>query len=235
MASVDPGLPRALPQWASLTLIVTVPVLVLAVAVFLGASAHNPTFGADVSIPLTAWLDGRYGLRMRLRLLIAPLVAAGLIAAAVIASPAAEAAAAKACPASGLVIWAGEEPGGGTAGSVYYRIEFTNLSGHTCTVSGYPKVHAVDLKGRRIGSPATHAAGKKAKVVKLAPGASATATLQIVDALNYSPDECRPTTAAGLRVSVPGGAGSKIAPLAFETCALASAQTLAVAPVTKAN
>jgi hypothetical protein len=171
---------------------------------------------------------------MRLRLLIAPLVAAALLAAAVIATPAADAAATKACPASGLVIWAGEEPGGGTAGSFYYRIQFTNLTSHTCTVTGYPKVNAVDLKGRRIGAPATHAPGKK-KVVRLAPGEAATATLQIVDALNYSPDQCKPTLAAGLRISVPGGSGSKLAPLAFETCALASAQTLAVAPVTKTS
>lgn len=171
---------------------------------------------------------------MKARLLIAPLVAAALLAAAVIATPAAESAATKACPASGLVIWAGEEPGGGTAGSVYYRVQFTNLSGHTCTVQGYPKVNAVDLKGRRIGAPATQAPGKK-KAVKLAPGEAASATLQIVDALNYSPDECKPTLAAGLRISVPGGSGSKIAPLAFETCALASAQTLAVAPVKKFN
>ncbi|MBS1883406.1 MAG: DUF4232 domain-containing protein [Actinobacteria bacterium] len=170
---------------------------------------------------------------MKARLLIAPLVAAALLAAAVIATPAAEAAATKPCPASGLVIWAGEEPGGGTAGSVYYRLQFTNLSGHACTLTGYPKVNAVDLKGRRLGAAATHATGKKARPVKLAPGASATATLQIVDALNFSPGECKPTLAAGLRVSVPGGSGSKLAPLAFETCALARAQTLAVAPVTR--
>jgi hypothetical protein len=170
---------------------------------------------------------------MRGRLLLAPLVAAALLAAAVIATPAAESAATKACSASGLVIWAGEEPGGGTAGSVYYRVQFTNLSHHTCTVKGYPKVNAVDLKGRRIGAPARQAGGKKLPAVKLAPGASASATLQIADALNFSPAECKPTLAAGLRISVPGGSGSKLAPLAFETCALASAKTLSIAQVTK--
>jgi Protein of unknown function (DUF4232) len=163
---------------------------------------------------------------------IAPLVAAALLAAAVIASPAADAAAVKACPASGLVIWAGEEPGGGTAGSVYYRVEFTNLSGRTCTVSGHPKVNAVDLKGRRIGAAAAQAPGKKGRPVTLEPGDSAVATLQIVDALNFPTGKCRPTTAAGLRISVPGGSGAKIAPLAFETCALAASKTLSVGVVT---
>jgi hypothetical protein len=36
-------------------------------------------------------------------------------------------------------------------------------------------------------------------------------------------------------VSVPGGAGTKIAPLAFETCVRASTKTLSVAPVTAAQ
>jgi uncharacterized protein DUF4232 len=171
---------------------------------------------------------------MKARLFIAPLVAAALLAAAVIATPAAGAATpttAKPCPASGLVIWAGEEPGGGTAGSVYYRIEFTNLTTLTCTVRGFPKVNAVDLKGHRIGAFATHEAGKKSKTVALAPGQSAAATLRIADALNFPANKCKATMAAGLRIGVPGGSGNKIAPLAFETCVRSASKTLAVAPV----
>src|SRR6202000_621437 len=124
---------------------------------------------------------------MRARLLLASLVIVALIAAAAISSsaPAAPPApATKACPASGLVIWAGEEPGGATAGSVYYRLEFTNLSTATCTVNGYAKVNAVDLKGHRIGAFATHEKSGAAKPVTLAPGQSATAQLRSVDALN---------------------------------------------------
>lgn len=171
---------------------------------------------------------------MKTRLLLSPLVAAALLAAAVIATPAEAAPAATAshpCKASGLVIWAGEEPGGATAGSVYYRIEFTNLSTATCTVRGYPNVNAVDLKGRRIGAFAPHEAGKKPKTVSLAPGQTAAVTLRIVDALNFPADKCKATTAAGLRVSVPGGSGAKIAPLVFETCVRSKTKTLSVAPV----
>jgi Protein of unknown function (DUF4232) len=171
---------------------------------------------------------------MKARLLLAPLVAVALLASAVLSAPAPAApaaAATKACPASGLVIWAGPEPGGGTAGSFYYKIEFTNLSTATCTVSGYPKVNAVDLKGARIGAFATREPGKTAKPVTLAPGQSASATLRIVDALNFPADKCKATTAAGLRVGVPGGSGNKIAPLAFETCVRSTSRTLSVAPV----
>jgi hypothetical protein len=168
---------------------------------------------------------------MKTRLLLAPLTVAALLAAAVIASPA-PAAATKPCSASKLVVWAGEEPGGGAAGSVYYRIGFTNLGSTTCTLFGFPTVSAVGLNGKKIGGPAVHAASKKVKAVKLAQGQTATAQLQIVDALNYSPSECKRTWAAGLKIGVPGGSGAKVAPLAFETCRLTSAQILSVGAVT---
>jgi hypothetical protein len=173
---------------------------------------------------------------MKARLLLAPCLAAALLLAAV-AFPSAPAAAPaptanKACAASGLVVWAGPEPGGGAAGSVYYRIEFTNLSTATCTLSGFPKVSAVDLKGKRVGAFAAAEPGKKAAKVTLAPGQVAAAQLRIVDALNFPADKCKATTAAGLRVGIPGGSGNKVAPLAFETCARATTKTLSVGPVT---
>jgi len=172
---------------------------------------------------------------MKARTLIAPLVAAALFATAVIAAPAATAASAKPCSSSGLVIWAGEEFGGGSAGHVAYRIEFTNLSGHTCTVSGYPKVSAVNLKGKRIGAAATHGSGSKVGAITLKNGEAAVATLQIAEALNFPKKQCHPTLAAGLRIGVPGGSGAKVAPLAFETCAAAKSKTLSVGAVTAAT
>jgi hypothetical protein len=171
---------------------------------------------------------------MKARLLIAPCLAAALLLTALLSASSSAAptpTATGACSASGLVVWAGEEPGGGAAGSVYYRIELTNLSSATCTVVGYPKVNAVDLRGARIGAFAGHESGKAPKPVTLAPGQSATAQLRIVDALNFPADKCKATTAAGLRVAIPGGSGNKIAPLAFETCVRATTRTLTVAPV----
>lgn len=172
---------------------------------------------------------------MKARFLLAPWLAAALPLAAILilVSPSTAAptpTATEACPASNLVVWAGPEPGGGAAGSAYYRIEFTNLSTTTCTLRGYPKVNAVDLKGARIGAFAAREKGR-AKPVTLAPGQAASARLRIVDALNYPADRCKATTAAGLRVAVPGGRGNKIAPLAFETCVRAMTHTLSVAPV----
>ena len=100
------------------------------------------------------------------------------------------------------------------------------------------KIFVGDQFGRprrcRIGAAATHEPGKKAHTGKLAPGATATATLRIVDALNFPKNQCKPTLAAGLRISVPGGSGNKIAPLAFEACALTKSKTLAVSVITAA-
>jgi hypothetical protein len=173
---------------------------------------------------------------MKARLLLAPSAVAALVLMAAIFFPSTPAAApapaaTKACSANGLVVWAGPEPGGGAAGSAYYRIELTNLSTSTCSLNGYPKVNAVDLKGARIGAFASRETGQKATKVSLAPGQSASATLRIVDALNFPAEKCKVTTAAGLRIGMPGGSGNKIAPLAFETCVRLATKTLSVAPV----
>jgi Protein of unknown function (DUF4232) len=169
---------------------------------------------------------------MKTRLLSASLVAVALLAAAVIAAPAASAAGAKPCSSSGLVIWAGPEEGGGTAGGFTYQVEFTNLSRTSCTLVGYPSVSAVNLKGKRVGGAAGQGPGTKLGPITLGQGETAVASLQIADALNFPKNKCKPTLAAGLRVTVPGGSGAKIAPLAFETCAAAQSKTMTVGVVT---
>ncbi len=167
---------------------------------------------------------------MKTRMLLTLSVAAAL-AAAVIGVPAASAATAKPCSSAGLVVWAGPQAGGGTAGGFTYEIQFTNLSGKSCTLVGYPSVSAVNLKGAKIGAAAGHGKGTKLGPTTLAEGESAFATLQIADALNFPKGKCKPTWAAGLKIGIPGGSGAKIAPLAFEDCASASAKTLQVGAV----
>jgi Protein of unknown function (DUF4232) len=168
---------------------------------------------------------------MKARLLIAPSVAAALLAMAVIAAPAAGAAPlAKPCAPANLVVWAGPQAGGGTAGGFGYEIKFTNLGSATCTLAGFPGVRAVDLSGTRIGAAATHGPGKVKQVV-LATDQSAMATLQVADALNFPKAKCGPKMAAGLHVALPGGSGAKTAPIAFETCAKSTAKTLSVSAV----
>lgn len=134
------------------------------------------------------------------------------------AAPGPIASAVPACKTSALDIWFENEIGGGTAGSVYYRFQFTNLSSHTCTLKGYPKVLAVNLKGQQIGSPASHDTTESPHLVKLAPEKSAPALIRIVNAENFPPSACHPVTAAGFRVFPPGNTASRLVPFPFRAC-----------------
>ncbi len=168
--------------------------------------------------------------RSLVHLTLAALLVAGVLSLAAPA-PGAAAAGAPKCKTAKLVIWSNNGAGGGTAGSVFYKIKFTNLSGHACTLKGFPRVAAVNLRGKRIGAAADREAGQTPKKVKLADGATATAQLRIVDAGNFTPSSCHPVTAAGLRVRPPGQSKSKLVPLPFETCARSSQHTLSVGVV----
>lgn len=135
------------------------------------------------------------------------------------------------CRAPGLVIWLNAAPGGAAAGSVYYRLEFTNLSGHRCTLRGAPGVSAVTLVGARIGSAATRATSG-ATTVSLAQGKTASAVLRVVDAQNYPASRCHAAIAAGVRVYPPGGRVSKVVPFAFRACRSTGVSVLSVKAVT---
>jgi hypothetical protein len=133
------------------------------------------------------------------------------------------------CSTSSLVVWLNDLPGGGTAGSVYYKLEFTNLSAHTCTLTGYPGVSAVDLRGRRLGSGASREVTRKPRLVSLAGGASASAVLRIVDAGALA--SCTPAAAAGFKVYPPGQISSKVVPFPFQACARSGRSNLVVQAV----
>jgi hypothetical protein len=134
------------------------------------------------------------------------------------------------CATSGLVVWLNVPPGNHYAGGAYYYLEFTNLSGHTCALGGYPGVSAVSLSGRQLGSPAGRGVVRPA-LLGLAPGASATAVLQISDPADFGPRCLLPgpppkpgqpgqfPTAAGLRVYPPNQFASKVVPYPFPACA----------------
>ncbi|HUY52834.1 MAG TPA: DUF4232 domain-containing protein [Streptosporangiaceae bacterium] len=114
-------------------------------------------------------------------------------------------AAAAACASSSLSATVNTSPGGAAAGSTYYPLNFTNTSSSPCTLFGYPGVSFVTgPAGSQIGDPASRNPAVTAATVTLAPGAVAHATLQVVDALNYSKSDCAPVTAHWLRVFPPG-------------------------------
>lgn len=137
------------------------------------------------------------------------------------------------CSSSNLVVWLPNGLGSGAAGSVFYKLRITNGGSAACTLSGFPQVRAFDLKGKPVGKPASKETGQKAATVKLAPGGSASFQLRVVDPGNFSPADCHPRMAAGLRVSPPGSGGAKVVPLPFETCAKPTQPVLSVGPIKK--
>ena len=106
------------------------------------------------------------------------------------------------CPNGSLQVKQGI--GQGYAGGVYEVIDFTNTSGRPCTLLGYPGVSLVSGPPyTQIGLAAKRSTSTPVKQITLAPGATANALLQIVDALNYPSASCGPTKATALQIYPP--------------------------------
>ena len=137
--------------------------------------------------------------------------------------------AAAACPTSALRVKPGSAEG--YAGGVYQVIEFTNASGAACTLYGYPGVSLVTGPPyAQVGLAAKRVSTAPVKLVTLAPGKSATAVLQIVDALNFPSPSCQPTKAAALKVYPPNQFTAVYLPDTSYGCGN-PVQTMYIAPV----
>src|SRR5271165_1097410 len=120
------------------------------------------------------------------------------------------------CTTSALVVWMNTE-GFGYAGGFVYSLEFTNLSGHRCILSGYPGVSAVGLGGQRLGLSAARGVSPVG-LVSLANGATTTAALNIEDVRHFSTAACHQVMAAGLLVYPPHQPTFKLIPFPFDAC-----------------
>jgi Domain of unknown function (DUF4232) len=124
-----------------------------------------------------------------------------------------------ACPNGSLQVKQGIAQG--YAGGVYQVIDFTNTSGRSCTLLGYPGVSLVSgPSSTQIGLAAKRSTATPAKQVTLAPGATANALLQIVDALNYPSASCGPTKATALRIYPPNQTAPVFLPNTSYGCAM---------------
>lgn len=123
---------------------------------------------------------------------------------------------------------------GVAAGSYYVPLEFTNTSGQACALTGYPAVAFTSgSAGQQIGTEAAVDRSVRASAVRLAPGATAHAWLQVASAANYPASKCHPVTAAGLRVVVPGSESASYLPHPVPACktAVQGSEILTVHPV----
>ncbi len=108
---------------------------------------------------------------------------------------------------------------GAAAGSSYYPIVFTNVSGAACTLYGYPGVSFVTgVGGSQIGMPATENPAHPRQLITLAPGQAGHAELQVVNAENYPPANCGPVTAHWLKVYPPNQTAPLYAGFAAQAC-----------------
>lgn len=98
--------------------------------------------------------------------------------------------------------------GRAAAGSAYYNLKFTNTSNKTCSLFGYPGVSAL-RNGKQLGLAALRNHGVVPSTVVLKHGATARALLQVIDALNYPPKQCKPEKATQLKVYAPGAFEAK--------------------------
>jgi hypothetical protein len=122
-----------------------------------------------------------------------------------------------ACATSGLSVKLGA--GNGAAGSTYIPIVFTNTTGSSCSLFGYPGVSFVTGQGgSQIGSAAQRDSTQPAQNIVLAAGGVAHATLRVVQAANFPVAACKPTTAGELKIFPPGQTAPLYLAFSAKTC-----------------
>jgi Protein of unknown function (DUF4232) len=120
------------------------------------------------------------------------------------------------CSSSALAVWLGLGEGGGAAGTIFYPLELTNISGRSCHLRGFPGVSA--WSGDQLGSPAKRDHADAVRTITLANGDTAHALVGFTDAGNFSRSSCKPKTAGALQVYPPGERTSRLVPFSFEAC-----------------
>jgi hypothetical protein len=126
-----------------------------------------------------------------------------------------------ACATSGLAAKLG--PGNGAAGSTFVPIVFSNTSGSSCSLFGYPGVSFVTgAGGSQIGSAAARDTTQPARDIVLAAGGVAHATMRVVQAGNFPAASCKLVTAKELKIFPPGQTSPLYLSFTSPTCASTS-------------
>jgi hypothetical protein len=107
------------------------------------------------------------------------------------------------CTASDLGVWIAVDQANGAAGTIYYPLQFTNLSQHTCSLDGFPGVSVLGPDGHQLGSPADWAHTAQPHAVVLTPGATAHTLLAYHDVAVSTEPGCDPVGTADLLSVIP--------------------------------
>jgi hypothetical protein len=107
------------------------------------------------------------------------------------------------CHTADLTVATAADQGGGAAGSFGEYLVFTNKSGHSCTLYGYPGVSFVaGDNGTQVNVPFTRTGGTKS-TVRVKAGGKAYSLIILVQYLNYPTADCKPVAIRGYRVYPP--------------------------------
>jgi hypothetical protein len=122
-------------------------------------------------------------------------------------------AAAPRCAVSGLRISVGTGSRVTTV-TTRYALDFTNVGGAPCTLTGYPQVAAYQGEDTEVGDAAVSDTSVAALRVVLVPGQTAHASLDASLSVR-----CRPVRVAGLRVVPPGQSAARYVKRSLTACA----------------
>jgi Protein of unknown function (DUF4232) len=87
--------------------------------------------------------------------------------------------------------------GDGYAGGAVYPLEFSNISNHSCTLRGTPRIVAIGGNGQQVGL--TAGGGTTGRLITLRPGATAHVALNVL-----APANCEHPVTATLYAYPPG-------------------------------
>ena len=122
------------------------------------------------------------------------------------------------CAAGELGVWVAADHGTGASGSTFIPLEFTNVGTRTCTLNGYPAVAALDRSLNQLGPAATRNHLITPSTVTLAPGQTAHAVLQYIQAVATNCPVAQQVPAYELQVNPPHRTITDHALFDFETC-----------------
>jgi uncharacterized protein DUF4232 len=122
------------------------------------------------------------------------------------------------CAASELGVWVAADYGQGAAGSTFIPLEFTNVGHQTCTLRGFPAAAALGRNGHQLGPAAVRNQLFTPRTVTLAPGRTAHAVLQYIQAVATNCPVAQQVPAFVLKVNPPHRTRADHALFDFETC-----------------
>ena len=121
------------------------------------------------------------------------------------------------CTAADLSVWVNVGEANGAAGTIYYPLEFTNVSNHTCRVRGYPGVSATSATGKQLGDAAGRQGIWPPAWVNIVAGGTVHALFGY-GAAEVSTSNCKPKTASFLKVFAPNQTSALHAFFDYQSC-----------------